>query len=276
MNSDVVLMAELFRERGFDVRVHVDGDASRSRIIAAYEQLIVETPIGSTDPVVLYYSGHGGRAPLPGWQELQRSGKRSHLRFLVPFDMDASTENDFRGLLAEEISHLQRRLTAKTANVTTILDCCHSGTMSRGADLGILPKAVSRNFPTDGALPLLEAIDAAALDRPREFDDANHLAVRVVACDPLQSAYERNSVLGGRHGALTEQLVIAIRALGDRPASWQVLGELIRRNIAAELPLQRPEVEGPAMRLPFSLTTRGEPGALPVTVAGDGLTIEPA
>ncbi len=39
----------------------------------------------------------------------------------------ASNESDFRGLLAEELSTLQRALTAKTANVTTILDCCHSG-----------------------------------------------------------------------------------------------------------------------------------------------------
>ena len=129
VNGDVALMAEALESRGFDVERRTDDDATRAGIIAAYEQLIDDTPTGSTDPVVVYYSGHGGRTPLDGWEDLQRRGERSHLRYLVPFDMAASNETDFRGLLSEELSALQRRLTARTENVTTILDCAHSGTM---------------------------------------------------------------------------------------------------------------------------------------------------
>lgn len=272
-NADVHLMAETLEARGFEVRVHVDDDATRTAMVAAYEQLIADTPDGSDDPVVVYYSGHGGRTALEQWQELQHQGKRSHLRYLVPFDMDASTETDFRGLLSEELSALQRRLTTRTRNVTTILDCCHSGTMSRDASL--LPKAVAREFSIMAALPLLEAIDLDA-GPATSLDDSNPHAVRLVACDPRQSAYERASSLGGRHGALTEQLAIALRELGDRSISWRVLGDRIRRNVTATLPMQRPEVEGPADRLLFSLATRSAVGALPVTVEGGVARIDAA
>ena len=164
-NPDVHLMAETLERRGFECDVRVDDDATRNGIVDAYEQLISDTPADSTDPVVVYYSGHGGRSTLRDWSTRQQLGQRSDLLYLVPFDMEASTEGDFRGLLSEEVSALQRRLTARTANVTTILDCCHSGTMSR--DPTVLPKSVARQFPTEGALARIEAIDAARpLPRP--------------------------------------------------------------------------------------------------------------
>ena len=274
VEADVALMAETLSARGFAVALHTGDGATRAAILGAYEQLIDDTPPGSTDAVVVYYSGHGGRIPLPGWQELQHAGKRSHLHFIVPSDMAASTETDFRGILAEELSDLQRRLTARTENVTTILDCCHSATMSRDPD--VFPKAVARDFPPSAAVDLLAALDAEAAARATELDTSNRLAVRVVACDPVQSAYERESSLGGRHGALTEQLVIALREIGDRPVSWRVLGDRIRRSVTSTLPMQRPEIEGPADRLPFSLARRRAADALPVVVTGDAAAIPSA
>ena len=271
VNSDVELMVETLGRRGFQTRVHTDDNATRAAILAAYEQLIADTPMGGTDPVIVYYSGHGGRRELEGWQELQRHGRRSHLRYIVPFDMAATTETDFRGVLAEELSDLQRRLTMKTPNVTTILDCCYSGTMSRG---DLLPKTLPRMVPVTGAMPFLEELDARIDDAG--LDDSNKLAVRLVACDPTQSAYELPSSLGGYHGALTEQLVIALRELGDRTVSWRVLGDRLRRNISATVPLQRPEVEGPSDRVIFSLDVRSSAGALPASSAAGVVTIESA
>lgn len=272
VNGDVALMAETFAARGFDVAVHLDEAATRAAILDAYEKLIADTPSGSTEPVVIYYSGHGGRTPLDGWEERQRTGERSHLHYIVPFDMAATSESDFRGVLAEELSALQARLTERTANVTTILDCCHSGTMSR--DPSMTPKSVPREFPVAGTLPLLERLDADAATGG--WDTSNRLAVRVVACDPTQSAYERASSLGGRHGALTEQFVIALRDVGGRPVSWRWLGDRIRRSVSATIPVQRPEVEGPADRVPFSLATRRSAGAVPVTITDGEPAIEPA
>src|SRR6187431_2459322 len=97
VNSDVALMASTLERRGFQVRTHIDGAATRAGIIEAYERLIAETSEGSTEPVVVYYSGHGGRNALEDAEERAQQGASSHLHFIVPFDMEASTEADFRG-----------------------------------------------------------------------------------------------------------------------------------------------------------------------------------
>ena len=70
--------------------------------------------------------------------------------------------------------------------------------------------------------------------------------------------------------------MLSLRELGDRPLTWRVLGNRIRRTITSSLPTQRPEVEGPSDRLLFSLTTRGAANALPVAVADGGVRIEAA
>ncbi|GAA1061433.1 caspase family protein [Agromyces bracchium] len=276
VNGDVELMAESLSDHGFEVTVKINDAATRAGILDAYEKLIADTPEGSTDPVVVYYSGHGGRDRFDDWQERQRRGEPSHLQYIVPIDMAATTESDYRGLLAQELSTLQARLSARTQNVTTILDCCHSATMSRGATqsraASLTPKAAPRGFPMAGALPVLAQLGPA----PDGWDMSNRLAVRIVACDPTQSAYERDSVLGGRHGALTEQLTIALRELDGRPVTWRWIGDRVRTRVSAEIPMQRPEVEGPGDRVAFSLETRSAAGAVPVTRKKSVLTIEPA
>ena len=274
VNSDVDLMSDTLERRGFEVFRQIDADATRSRIIEGYERLISDTPAGSNEPVVVYYSGHGGRSQLADWEERARRGAAAHLHFIVPFDMEASSEADFRGILAQELSDLQRRLTERTANVTTILDCCHSGTMSR--DPSVFPKAVTRGFSIEGARPWLEQLEQRERTSPGGLDDSNKLAVRVVACDPSQSAYERTGADGRRHGALTEQLAAAFDELGDRRVSWRVLGNRIRRTIATTLPMQRPDVEGPADRVLFDVRSRTWTRALPVTVHDGVVTITSA
>ena len=181
-NGDVALMAETLDGRGFETAVPDRRRRHQSRDHRRVRSSSSDTRAGPSDPVVIYYSGHGGRTALDGWEDLQRRGQRSHLRYLVPFDMAASSETDFRGLLSEELSSLQRRLTAKTENVTTILDCCHSGTMSRDADRD-----------AQGRSPLLPVSRPRSRCWPRwiagsraggALDDSNPLAVRLVACDP--------------------------------------------------------------------------------------------
>jgi hypothetical protein len=263
VNNDVELMEKTLAGRGFETRVHIDDGATRQGIISAYEKLISDTAPDSTDPVVVYYSGHGGLTDPTDWAERQQRGERFHIRYLLPFDMAATTETDFRGILAEQLSVLQRRLTEKTRNVITILDCCFSGTMSRDPRR-LTPRSAPRDYPIDDAwieLDELEQVD----QRDGLFDVSNPEAVRVVACDPLQQAFEEDGPLG-RHGVLTTQLVLLLQELGDRRVSWRVLIDRIRRRINGPLTIQRPGVEGPADRLLFSLEERRATHALPVSV----------
>jgi hypothetical protein len=207
----------------------------------------------------------------PDWEARQAAGLSAYMQFIVPWDIENSTDDDFRGLLAEELSELQWRLTERTHNVTTILDCCHSGYMAR--DVMLLPKAISRTFPIDGLLARVASVPAEHRDGGR---DTNPYAVRIVACQPEQSAYERQSELDdGRHGVLTESLGALLAPETGRGLTWTVLATLVRDRVVALAP-QQPEIEGPAERLPFTLEARPRPQAYPLRLDDGEVTIEGA
>ena len=109
-DADVALVKQLLGAQGFDPIQTLTGEAAtREGIVTAVEEVIATA--GGDDAVVLYYSGHGGRLAHPDWEDRQAKGLPAHLQFIVPWDIEASSEDDFRGLLAEELSELQWRLT---------------------------------------------------------------------------------------------------------------------------------------------------------------------
>lgn len=275
-------MGETLAARGFDViERRTEGDASRAGIIDALDELVaaVAADVGD-DAVVLYYSGHGGRVVRPDFEARKAAGLSVHFQFIVPHDMAKSDTGDFRGVLSEELTHYQRRLTdafrarGAVPNVTTILDCCHSGYMARA--LGALPKSVdleAKMFRMKGVREHAQQL-GAQLDHGGLVTNLD--AVRLVACQPEQSAFEFPSKRGGRHGALTDALASVLEELGPAPMSWTVVGDLVRRRVRALVPEQRPEVEGPTDRVLFSPETLPARTALPVTTVDGVATIEAA
>jgi hypothetical protein len=265
-HNDIDAIGDLLRARGFEVRVHKERDATRDGILAGYSELIEDSAAG--DAALVYYSGHGGRYGNP----YADKGQADWLQFILPTDIDDTTQEDFRGLFAEELSLLQYRLTQKTKNVTVILDCCHSARMSR--DPKVVPrawnfawpkKAVARRFAA--AATAMAAARAEARD-DRWFD-ANPDAVRLAACRPTESAYEiDDSELGNTHGAMTDALVSLLRLLGDGRATWDNVAERLRRRVMEYGLVQRPEAEGPTDRLLFSTNTMSLTGVLPVACDG--------
>src|SRR5678815_4432447 len=77
------------------------------------------------EAAVVYYAGHGFHEQVPG--------QPAPMQCIAPFDYEASTVDDWRGITSWELSIKQKQLTDVTRNVTTILDCCHSSLMSRSA-----------------------------------------------------------------------------------------------------------------------------------------------
>lgn len=244
---DVDLLAGALADHGFDVTRAVDRDASTDGIREHYEALIAATQPG--DAALVYYAGHGGRT----------AAGQTWLHTIVPTDCDRPDGTGF--LLAEELSALQRRLTARSRNTTTVLDCCHSARMSRA------PGAVPRARPV--------ALSPAAVEERRRLahetapgpagQDANPDAVRLVACAVDQSAFEVRDPELGMHGALTAALVRALRT-PDGSLTWRDVLAVVRPAVRDVVGAQRPEVEGPADRLLFSEERRDGVGVLPVTV----------
>ena len=264
VHADVELMAALLKALGFDATTLVESRATREGIRDAYKGLIDDTAAG--DAAVVYYSGHGARFKNP--TAAQAPAEPRWLQYLCPTDVDAPGD-EFRGLLAEELSQLQWALTEKTDNVTTILDCCHSARMSR--DPAALPKARERAgaFPWAAVRAAWQAARATPLAGHANVD-SNPSAIRVVACAPDESAFELETTsLGGPHGALTSALVRLLKEPGSGALTWHQLIGLLRPAVMDLVPSQRPEVEGRAMdRYLFATRERHVTGVLPVLVEG--------
>lgn len=260
VHADVELMRATLEGLGFGTTTVTGSDATRDGILGAYGDLIGSTTAG--DAVVVYYAGHGGRCPNPLAAEDPEAPP--YLQYVVPTDFDDAADDEFRGVLAEELSLRQAELTSRTANVTTVLDCCHAARMSRSP--ARLPRArPPRWVPVDAVRATFEAArsDPAA---GRIASDSNPLAVRVVACAPDQSAYELTLPDGSRHGALTARLCAL---LGDRESArltWHQLVDGLRPAVMDLVELQRPEVEGPTERRLFTTDERPATGVLPVVV----------
>lgn len=253
-------MADALAIHGFEIRRCAGREATREGILEAYERLIRAS--GEGDAAVVYYSGHGGiaLAPVGG-----RSPARRH-RFLVPVDLDHSTDDDFRGVLDEELSALQARLTARTRNVTVILDCCHAARLSR--DPGLRFRALARSWTT-GVAAHLERL--RRLGRPEATVDveSNPHALRLVATGPNLPAYEHTGADGRTVGIFTEGLYWLLVEAGGRAVPWDPLLRRLREHVLSRAHDQRCEIEGPRERLLFRAEATSRTGVLSFFLDGD-------
>ena len=229
-HGDVALMAQVLGEWGFTSTIATEGDATRAAILAGYRALIDATEPG--DAAVVYYSGHGGR--FRNMTSINET-TNAYWQFIVPTDMDASSATDFRGVLAEELRTLQLELSLKTDNVTTILDCCHSGLMSR--DPAIVARFLNRPWPAfepvvrarwDDANRALQAMLRSDGLTPDDAE-SNQRAVRLVACLPTESAFEMPTPESdGTHGLLTAGFALLARQARAEPATPVTWDDLAR------------------------------------------------
>jgi hypothetical protein len=239
VERDVETMARALAAWQFELTRCLAGDATRDGILSAYQRLIDQTVPG--DAVCVYYSGHGGRARNP-----YSVGPR-YLQYLVPTDHEAEV---FRGVMSFELSVLLARLTAKSPNVTVILDCCHAGQMSRGepairaGQMTLKPKLFGAE-PSEAQIKAF--IEALRGESALADVESNPYALRLVATEPNTSAFE------GTHGEVSSSLftnalgqVLAER--GARGGSWGSVMLEVRERVIAIAPTQRPDVEGPRRR----------------------------
>jgi hypothetical protein len=266
VETDVMRMAESLHPFGFETRTCVGNDATRDGIFQSYERLIADS--SAEDAALVYYSGHGGIAPNPEYQPFDGNGpaRPRFYQFIVPFDMDDSTGDDFRGIIDIELSALLRALTENTRNTTLILDCCHAARMSR--DVQMTPKALAHPWIV-GVAEHVEDLRSRGLPVDRLAPEGNPDAVRMVACGPQQSAFEYSSSSGQRIGILTESLIVSLEESQGLRISWSSVAERVRRRVLDLAPTQRPELEGPGSRVLFGLETLEETGMLPVEVRGN-------
>ena len=260
VDNDTRRMAAMLDERGFAVDLRVGEAATRAGMLAGYDQLIAASATG--DAAVVYYCGHGYHASVA---EEGRSWQ-----CIAPTDLRDGGVTDWRGITAWELSIKQAQLTAKTQNVTVILDCCHSAQLSRsecgsGATPRALPHPVDAGF--DRHLAALRATYGPAFDA---VDPVGNLhAVRVVACGQREVAFEAPDQENRYHGVFTEALIDVLGEVGSAPVSWAAIIGAIRARVLREFVRQRPDIEGPVRRGLFSLVEHDDPCGVAIALAGD-------
>lgn len=260
VDNDTRQMAAMLGARGFALDIRIGADATRAGMLAGYDQLIAAS--GPDDAAVVYYCGHGYHASVP---EEARSWQ-----CIAPTDLRDGTVTDWRGITAWELSIKQAQLTAKTRNVTVILDCCHSAQLSRsdgivGATPRALPHPVHTGF--DHHLAALRATYGPAVDAVDPV--SNPHAVRVVACGQREVAFEAPDREGEYHGVFTDELIGVLTQAGTAPVSWATIIGAVRTRVLRRFTRQRPDIEGPVRRGLFSLTEHDDLGRVAVTAVGE-------
>lgn len=260
VDFDVQQMTEMLEGRGFQVDRRTGKRASRDGILEGYRELAERSTAG--DAAVIYYSGHG----LLTRNEKPVHGQPPWMQGIVPTDFDDSTNTDYRGITSWELSLNLERLTRKTTNVTVLLDCCHSARLSRdGEARRATARALERPTWTNFGehLAALRRLYADLGDQQRSLSSSwsNPHAVRLVACGHNESAHEYQTEDGGFRGAFTEALLHYLRTLDEQTLSWGDVGRAVRERVQRLFPSQRPDVEGPLRRRPFSLETQEDNGS---------------
>ncbi|MFM2081667.1 MAG: hypothetical protein RL380_358 [Verrucomicrobiota bacterium] len=122
--NDVFLMSRLLQERGFDaanIRVALNHRATASGILNRLHWLLDGAQDGHDR--VFYYAGHG--AQIPGYGVGETVDRLDEC--LVPYDFDWTREH---AVVDDQFYELYSQLPEQT-RFLTILDCCHSGGMTR-------------------------------------------------------------------------------------------------------------------------------------------------
>lgn len=269
--NDLNMMTNILQSHGFNTETdrHVKKlfrqDATRQKIIDAWESLISD--ISRDDAVVIYYSGHGVCVESDEGSENLRSP--SMIQFIVPYDFDCTLKT-WEGIFDGELSLLLRRTTAKTDNVTYILDCCHSARLGRKlGEVYFEPKA----FGLDKSLHADLAKIHRKLRQQRRLTedqlDTNPHAVRIAAAASNETAWEYHGDSHNYMGLLTRNLAKAIMKPSDK-RSWRDVMLEVAVLVEQDFPggNQHPRSAGPDNRRPFSLGTNAT-GALLATLWDD-------
>ncbi|MDG4773611.1 tetratricopeptide repeat protein [Solwaraspora sp. WMMD792] len=256
--NDLPTMAPALADYGFETTMLSGADATRARILTAYERLIEEA--GPDDAVFIFYSGQGGATTIRRPPGSGRTDGLSHLH--VPFITPANYDNvgSFEGITTIEIARLLTRLAAKTPNVVAAYDC------SNGAHA---PHLVPATYRADlqGLTPVPDAVERHVIALGAAvLEPVDPNVVQLHGCSPGEHGYEAPDGNGSMTGVFSLALARALKEAVGLQLSWSALVDHVRRLIRARGTDQWPTITGPAQRLLFSAAEAEQETSLPVIV----------
>lgn len=248
--NDVAQFESWLREnvagRGLAIETLLDADATRANVIRGFRRFLSRA--GAGDTVVFQYAGHGARdTSAPEFRSVDATGRDEGL---VLFDTMSSG-----GLLLadKELAVLIGEVAQRGANVSFILDSCHSGSGTRQLEAlaGMQARATEmapRGGGPAGHRPLDTYLDGYFTERlarkqPLQPPPGRH--VLLAACRRGQTAREftRETPQGStRHGLFTTTLMEALEQTGGR-LSYVELFRRCHARVRARQAEQDPQFE---------------------------------
>ena len=245
----------------------IDHQATHQAIVAAFRNHLIAqvqswVAAGRPDPApafLFYYSGHGSQAPDASGIEPDGMDET-----IVPHDSRVGDVYDLKDWeLGQLIDELTAPLPEADANVTVVLDCCHSGSGTRDLKPTLVAtrrcEPDTRPQPKMRQQPTMRPTIAGARTRTVSTPSGWELGAKYVllaGCRDREEANEHRvsqSSTGYRqHGALTYFLLDELSRLSpDRPMTYRELHERVRYQVNSRYEDQMPQCEGQKDRTLF-------------------------
>jgi hypothetical protein len=214
--NDAMDWSALLQSLGFETRLMLDSQATRTNIKAALQNLVEVTSAG--DVAVFTYSGHGTQVPETGSDEGD-----TYDEAICAYD--GNIVDDELRLLLEGL-HPQ-------ATLVVISDSCFSGSVTRLAPEPAIPRFIPPAVSTAGMVAR----------RPFLLPEADMPEILITGC--TDSEYSYDAEFDGRpNGAMT---ALALRVIQQNPAAtYQEFHAGLRALLPSREYPQSPQLEGSA------------------------------
>ncbi len=219
-----------------------------ANLTAALERLVGVA--GPERQILIHYSGHGGRADTRS-AEKERQGIALD-ECLVPYDIGLSSSVPY--LRDWELAWYVQRMTRRGAFVTLLLDCCHSGGLTRAAlsDEKLRARGVEKADHSTRPDSLLGASTPVTSVTPvsagRAWRPLTENFVLLAACRLHEKAMEDAFDGDQASGAMTHWLIDTLNSQGGRELSYREMHQRLLGRIHCRFPSQTPVLEGEGAR----------------------------
>jgi hypothetical protein len=226
--NDAMAMASLLNVRfGFpvtDIDTIYDEAATRSNIIA--KMIALKDQCNKGDIAFIFYAGHGS-------QVFNKKSKEADQRdeTIVPADFWKEGVKDIRD---KELAAIFNQFLDKGIQITVIMDCCHSGSLSRGPQQDI----PAFRYMSNPDYAVEDSSDPAA----PELRPGNDFLIMSASQDN-ELAAEQSDDNNIPHGAFTIALIEALKQQGT-DASAISLFSAIRAILKSNGQRQEPVISG--------------------------------
>ena len=259
-NNDVDLVKAMLKEQLFqesNCAFLIDKEATPENLDKAFESLIVKLKEG--DIVYFHYSGHGQqvadikpkkRKGIVGGDEKDRYDE-AFVLYNAPMAFDKNGTYEMEHHYVDDQMKVQfdkiRKKIGLKGQVILVLDACHSGTATRGADDPKVRGSKTVCAPADWK-PGTDSDTSAAFGTDFEYntDQSMGKMVAFFGCkaDQLNNEFlpEGTNI---RYGSLTYFFVNGMKKLGEKNSSYANLFSEIRKNMFVNWGGEQvPEIEG--------------------------------